>query len=526
MKCNDRNKRKFQCGKKVSSACTEYAGWLPSWSDLKLEDCVTIEEAIEEIYHVLDDIRKAINVTDLGRGCIEYPASSSKLNVAMVLAAFEDRLCGNSRQKTNVFVNNEVSVKAIKSNIPSGFVGSEETYTVPYGSHVSTHSQEDADALAINDAREKAQEYANAVGSYSPRIYYSAEKSKEFTRNNCPGNMPCGTVKFTVEAGRFTSTISQNDADSLALKYVEDNGQSYANINGTCKQVYFSKYISEQFYKNDCGEGYGDPDGILYELETGAIISDVSQYDADHKAMEKAKEEGQKMANDFGTCHKLYVNEAVEAFFERDNCDEGYKGKSKLYSIPAGEVESYVSQSDANIKAKKLLHEKGKALIKLEGECIENYFTVKSYVYPAGTANVDHPESAMEGEYIRFRINPKEDFGVNYVTINGNKYDDLENNEGEFVVDKASVIKVYTKSDIKYRVSVKASPNEGGSAIILSGDIDYISGSSCIIEALPDDGYSFDGWYRDGVFVTYSKTHAFVVDKNTQGEYIAVFVKI
>lgn len=523
MECNDRNKRKFQCGKKESSACTEYAGWLPKWSELLYDDCVTVEEVLEEQYHVLDNILNAINVSDLGRGCIDYPVPSEKRTVAMVLAAFEDIICTKGA-RSRVYVNDPYTASATKADIPSGFIGTSVDYTVDEGSHVSAVSQDDANYLAVNDAHGHAQEYANKFGSYSAKIFYNSEVSKEFEKNDCVGGVPCGVVEYKVKAGDYTSTVSQEEADSFALEDIKRNGQSYANAVGKCKKVYLSTYISKVFYKNDCGEGYGDAVGYEYNLPSGAVVSEISQYDADSKALDRAMKEGQALANKTGVCSKVYYNDEVEGYFEKNDCGVGYRGKSKIYSIAAGTCSSFESKEAANLDAMKLLMEKGESSIRLEGECVEKYWPLRSVVYPSGTALIEHPDSVRDGEYAEFNIDVNDDFIVDRVTVNGKAMDYYGRSFTVFG-DRDIVVKVYTKTDVKYHVSVKCEPDGGGSVVLLSGDGPYISGSPCLIRANPNNGYGFEGWYRNGVLVSLSKNHAFNVDRNTDGEYVAVFYK-
>jgi hypothetical protein len=64
--------------------------------------------------------------------------------------------------------------------------------------------------------------------------YTNTVKSGRYTRNDC-GRGTGSSVTYTVPAGKYTSTISQADADAQAQADVTKNGQSYANTNGTCK---------------------------------------------------------------------------------------------------------------------------------------------------------------------------------------------------------------------------------------------------------------------------------------------------
>lgn len=72
--------------------------------------------------------------------------------------------------------------------------------------------------------------------NYAPRTYYSKEKSNSFTRNNCAvGTQPLAPVIYTVPANKYTSYISQEDADQKAQNDVNANGQNNANTLGVCQ---------------------------------------------------------------------------------------------------------------------------------------------------------------------------------------------------------------------------------------------------------------------------------------------------
>jgi hypothetical protein len=68
-------------------------------------------------------------------------------------------------------------------------------------------------------------------------VFYNVQKSQDFYRNNCSPPLSGSLVTYTVEAGVYSSTISQAEADTLALMDVAANGQAFANANGTCSYV-------------------------------------------------------------------------------------------------------------------------------------------------------------------------------------------------------------------------------------------------------------------------------------------------
>lgn len=58
---------------------------------------------------------------------------------------------------------------------------------------------------------------------------------------------------MVVEAGTFSSTISQMDADSKAADELNTKGQAYANSHGTCTTVkWYNTEKKKLFQKTDC----------------------------------------------------------------------------------------------------------------------------------------------------------------------------------------------------------------------------------------------------------------------------------
>ncbi|MBX3254770.1 MAG: hypothetical protein KF862_11570 [Chitinophagaceae bacterium] len=76
--------------------------------------------------------------------------------------------------------------------------------------------------------------YAGEQENCGTTTYNSAAKSGTFTRNNCSSGSTGSSVTYTVPAGKYTSTVSQADADTKAQNDVNANGQAYANTNGAC----------------------------------------------------------------------------------------------------------------------------------------------------------------------------------------------------------------------------------------------------------------------------------------------------
>lgn len=83
--------------------------------------------------------------------------------------------------------------------------------------------------------------------NYSPttvqNIFFNGEKNIPFTRNNCGINQIGSTYMYNVPDGKYSSIVSQADADQKAQNDIDTNGQNTANKNGSCRPV-VSCYVS------------------------------------------------------------------------------------------------------------------------------------------------------------------------------------------------------------------------------------------------------------------------------------------
>jgi hypothetical protein len=69
-------------------------------------------------------------------------------------------------------------------------------------------------------------------------MYYSHEVSASCAPDNCPEGQQGVPVLYVVPNGKYTSQISQEDADAKADEDLETNCQDYANKNGDCEPVH------------------------------------------------------------------------------------------------------------------------------------------------------------------------------------------------------------------------------------------------------------------------------------------------
>lgn len=135
------------------------------------------------------------------------------------------------------YPNVAMSREFTKNNCGPGQQGTKVTYNVPAGKYTA-NTQQAADQLATNDLNNNGQANANTVGECKT-IYYSAAVSGTFYSNACGEyGGASGAVTFTVPASKYSSIVSQQDANNLAAADLGTNGQIYADSNGPCSSAF------------------------------------------------------------------------------------------------------------------------------------------------------------------------------------------------------------------------------------------------------------------------------------------------
>ena len=257
--------------------------------------------------------------------------------------------------------------------------GSLVTMTIEAGQFSSSISQEDADRKAEAELNAKGQDYANSHGTCNTIKWYNDRKSKMFQKTDCEVTEVGSMVEYVVEAGRFSSSVSKEDANQKALEALEAEGPGYANEHGTCEtNLWYNVEKSKVFYKNDCEDGFiGAP--YTYTVEAGKYTSDVSQEDADQKALDDIEKNGQDQANLNGECvtdPNYFVGKA-SARVQKNDCDaESQTGsfvdltEKDLAGYPDAFV-SRESQEAANALAQAAMEEQKQDLANKKGACID-----------------------------------------------------------------------------------------------------------------------------------------------------------
>lgn len=257
--------------------------------------------------------------------------------------------------------------------------GSLVTMTIEAGQFSSIISQEDANRKAEAELDAKGQDYANSHGTCNTIKWYNDRKSKMFQKTDCEVTEVGSMVEYVVEAGRFSSSVSKEDANQKALDALEAEGPGYANEHGTCEtDLWYNVEKSKVFYKNDCEDGFiGAP--YTYTVEAGKYTSDVSQEDADKKALDDIEKNGQEQANLNGECIEdpNYFIGKASARVQKNDCDAESQTGSFVDLTErdlAGYPDAFVSresQEAANALAEAAMEEQKQDLANIKGTCID-----------------------------------------------------------------------------------------------------------------------------------------------------------
>ena len=361
------------------------------------EECTLVHKKKEQV--VYRNKRQLVLFTK--EGCnpetekgeeLEYVVEAGKYTSIISQSDADDKAMKDIEQNGQNWVNehgrcitilwyNVKKSKSFRKNDcdPDTEEGSLVTMTIEAGQFSSTISQEDADRKAEAELNAKGQDYANSHGTCNTIKWYNDRKSKMFQKTDCEVTEVGSMVEYVVEAGRFSSSVSKEDANQKALDALEAEGPGYANEHGTCEtNLWYNVEKSKVFYKNDCEDGFiGAP--YTYTVEAGKYISDVSQEDADKKALDDIERNGQEQANLNGECIEdpNYFIGKASARVQKNDCDaESQTGsfvdltEKDLAGYPDAFV-SRESQEAANALAEAAMEEQKQDLANKKGTCID-----------------------------------------------------------------------------------------------------------------------------------------------------------
>lgn len=275
------------------------------------------------------------------------------------------------------YYGNQVKSKSFRKNDCAGGTGSLVVYQIPANRYSSLISIEDANAKATAALDSFGQAYANVNGTCS-YTYRNRLDSVTILYHSCQGDAIPLPYVYRVAANTFSSTISQEVADSMARKRLLDSAQVNADRNGRC------------YYKNDttgilaypvCDTG-GISRGIWVQVPAGVDTSMISKEAANAKARDKYRIYAQEMASLQGGCTYIYRNIAMDTTVIKNNCTTGV-GEAYTYHVPAGKYQSFTSQFGANLFAHNDMRDSAQYYANLNGTCQVGIYAVLS-IEPTG----------------------------------------------------------------------------------------------------------------------------------------------
>lgn len=161
-------------------------------------------------------------------------------------------------------------------------------------------------------------------------------------------------------------------------------------------------------------------------------------------------------------------------------------------------------------------------------------FQVTYEAIPNGSATMDGAGTYTDGETCKIKVNVSAGYTLGDVLVDGIKVPLNDQNEYSFVVEKN--IKVTINCDLipepdKFTLTVRTDTNDTtqggvgiGSAKNLATDSgEFVDGTTATIHATAAEGYSFGGWWKDGVKVSDNVNFSVTVDATKT--YIAKFTQ-
>jgi len=163
-----------------------------------------------------------------------------------------------------------------------------------------------------------------------------------------------------------------------------------------------------------------------------------------------------------------------------------------------------------------------------------NQFQVTYEAIPNGSATMEGAGTYNDGDTCKIKVNVSPGYTLNKVLVDGVKITLNSNNQYSFVVEKN--IKVTIECDLipeptHYTLTVKTEDEgvaQGGVGINKESNLgvetaEFEDGTVATIHATAAEGYSFGGWWKDGVKVSDDVTLSVTIDADKT--YIAKFTQ-
>lgn len=236
---------------------------------------------------------------------------------------------------TKLFFNDRQQATA---SCPGNQTGDSVTVVIAKDTVASNVSVADANQLAVEQARTQAQ--AQLICTDSGTVYWNSPQS--YTAE-CPDGSTGNASTATIEASKYSSTVSQADANAQALAAA----QALAEASRECT---YSN--SEQSYTAECPDGEAG-DSVTKTTAAGTYTSTVSRADANQKAYNAAKvaAEGELVCDGepaayLNTQKSVQINRQCYSVSNGQMCSF-----TVVFTVTAGRFTSMISVAEANAQA-------------------------------------------------------------------------------------------------------------------------------------------------------------------------------
>jgi hypothetical protein len=271
-----------------------------------------------------------------------------------------------------------------KKDCGSGFVGTDVPVTVAANTYSSSISQADADAKAENWLLTNGQSIANSGGNCLP-IFYSKDTSANF-ETQCEQEGYLGNiVSYVVPYGRYTSIISQSDADEQMRDDVAANGQSYAN-------TFACTNTSPNWIWQPGGQSRCQSVNCQLPPHLFVLATDMNPLSSTYN-----QTSWQDAGPDAACPADRYYNSDHSGNYYSQNCSGGQTPQPYYVSVPPGMFSSTISCSDAENQATQY----GQNLANANGGCTQNTWCSFS---DATGFHVDAGSPSNNGTWVSFYI--------------------------------------------------------------------------------------------------------------------------
>ena len=137
-------------------------------------------------------------------------------------------------------------------------------------------------------------------------------------------------------------------------------------------------------------------------------------------------------------------------------------------------------------------------------------YTITASVNPSNAGIITGTGTYASGSTCTLSATPNN----NYTFVNWTKNGTVVSSNPNYsfiVTGDASFVANFEQEPIEYTITLNAEPANGGT---VSGGGTYTEGYTCVISAMPNTGYVFERWTRNGTEVSTNPTYSFVVNRN------------